>query len=161
MKELKALRVLEPGLPIVVCGDFNSNRKSLIREYMLFGMPDIQGDATDAAQLALPAGGPFSEVWANEFNKKLATVATVGGDGQKILRSSWTDDSYPWQKLWFNDSGSPFASKRSDLVPLRDAFDDVHSSERAFTVPGEKRSDGTNMLLDHMCALPPARRVAH
>jgi hypothetical protein len=154
MQELKVLREQQPGLPIVVCGDFNSNRKSLIREYMLFGMPGIKGDATE---LALPADGPFSEVWANEFNKKFATVASVGDDGQKILHKSWTDDSYPWQNLWFNDSGSPFGSKRSDLVPLLDAFDDLHSSELAFTVPGEKTSDGTNLLLDHMCVLLPAR----
>jgi hypothetical protein len=68
MKEITRLREYQPQLPIVVCGDFNSGRKSLLREYMLHGMPAKQ-DEND--ELVFPEDGPYSEVWLREFNKKI------------------------------------------------------------------------------------------
>jgi hypothetical protein len=138
MKELVHLRKMKPGLPIVVCGDMNSNRKSLVREYLLHGMPDINKDG----EVVLPPDGPFSTVWSREFNKKLARET----DG----KSTWKDDSYPWRHLWYNGAESPFCAKSADLVALRDAFEDLHDGKLAYTVPGQKNADGGNLLLDHM-----------
>jgi len=145
MKELVKLRKMKPGLPIVVCGDMNSNRRSLVREYLLHGMPDVNKDG----DLLLPSDGPFSAVWSREFNKKIAREP----DGAK---STWKNDSYPWKHLWYNGADSPFCGKHADLVALRDAFEDLHDGKLAYTVPGEKNADGCNMLLDHMCVITHA-----
>lgn len=148
MKELISLRAKQPGLPIVICGDFNSNRKSLLREYFLFGMPEPK----DGATLALSADGPFSAVWTREFNKKIERGHSEE-DGRRLVRSVWKEDCYPWQQLWYGGPDSPFASERSKIVPLMDAFEELHDSRLAYTVPGEKNNDGNNMILDHMCVL--------
>ena len=68
MKEITRLREYQPQLPIVVCGDMNSGRKSLLREYMLHGMPAKQDEGDE---LVIPADGPYSDVWRREFNKKI------------------------------------------------------------------------------------------
>ena len=146
MKELISLRAKQPGLPIVICGDFNSNRKSLLREYFLFGMPEPK----DGATLALSADGPYSAVWTREFNKKIERGHSEE-DGRRLVRSVWKEDCYPWQQLWYAGPDSPFASERSKIVPLMDAFEELHDSRLAYTVPGEKNNDGNNMILDHMC----------
>ena len=124
MNELVHLRKMKPGLPIVVCGDMNSNRKSLVREYLLHGMPEVNKDG----DVVLPADGPFSGVWSREFNKKMAREP----DGTK---STWKNDSYPWRHLWYNGAESPFRGKSAELVALRDAFEDLHDGKLAYVAP--------------------------
>jgi hypothetical protein len=141
MKELMRLRENQPELPIVVCGDMNSNRKSLLREYMLYGMP-VQGGA-----IVVPPDGPFSRVWSREFNKKQEKRQEVPSD----ISSSWTDDSFPWQQIWLGDGHNGESLLPStNLVPLFDAYEDLHDGKLAYTVPGEKNELGENMMLDHM-----------
>ena len=147
MKELVRLRENQPELPIVVCGDMNSNRKSLVREYLLHGMPELQDDSL----LQLPANGPFSDVWVREFNKKQEKEQESG-----VIK--WTDDCYPWQKLWYgcrSDEEPLLPSK--NVVPLLDAYQDLHDGKLAYTVPGEKNERNENMLLDHMYVAMPVR----
>jgi hypothetical protein len=154
MKEVMRLRENQPELPVVVCGDMNSNRRSLVREYMLHGMP-VQGGA-----VVVPSDGPFSGVWSREFNKKSkkrhevlsdlsssAPLALAGGEGP----STWTDDSFPWQRIWCDDGhGEESLLPSRNLVPLFDAYEDLHDGKLAYTLPGEKNDCGENMILDHM-----------
>ena len=140
MKELVRLRENQPELPIVVCGDMNSNRRSLVREYMLHGMPELRDGA-------LPAQGAFSDVWMREFNKKQEKPKEGGG------AIDWTDDCFPWQSLWFQNcrDDEPLLPSKN-LVPLLDAYQDLHDGKLAYTVPGEKNERSENMVLDHMYA---------
>jgi hypothetical protein len=152
MKELVRLRENQPELPIVVCGDMNSNRRSLVREYMLHGMPELRDGA-------LPAQGPFSDVWMREFNKKQEKPKEGGG------AIDWTDDCFPWQSLWFHNcpDDEPLLPSKN-LVPLLDAYQDLHDGKLAYTVPGEKNERSENMVLDHMYAADLAHlqlRLAH
>ncbi len=106
-------------------------------------------------------GGKFSGVWSlREFNKKLegrqealsdlsssASLAPVTAEGP----SAWTDDSFPWHRMSLgggNDDEPLLPS--TNLVPLFDAYEDLHDSKLACTVPGERNEHGENVLLDRM-----------
>lgn len=140
MKELMRLRENQPELPVVVCGDMNSNRRSLVREYMLHGMP------VQAGAVAVPSDGPFSGVWSREFNKKSKKRDDAAAEGP----STWTDDSFPWQRIWCDDGSGEESLLPSRGVPLFDAYEDLHDGKLAYTLPGEKNDLGENMILDHM-----------
>jgi hypothetical protein len=147
MNELARLREHQPNLPIIMCGDFNSERRSLVREYVLNGMPNLseneegvidicrgEGDACDA--------GKFSSVWKNEFNK---TCDKSFERGERV----WTADCFDiWKQLWFETQSATGRSllprNHCRIVPLADAYEDQHRDECAFTVPGEK------LIIDHM-----------
>ena len=133
MNELIRLRHNQPSLPIILCGDLNSTRQSLVREYILHGMPtkeQLQHCLVgDAAKHDL--GGEFSGAWKREFNKKLTTEKT------------WIPDCFPWQQLWFGeDSLLPI----KPTFPLLDAFEELHSDPASFTNPGD------DLIIDHMFA---------
>jgi hypothetical protein len=135
MDELIRLREHQPRLPIVFCGDLNSTRQSLVREYILHGMPPA-GDSP--GHFNSPAG-PFSEVWQREFNK---TCDKRAAERDRV----WTEDGFPWQQLWFNETKGATLLPRNKNFPLEDAFEDLHNDEEAFTNPGE------HLIIDHMCA---------
>jgi hypothetical protein len=138
MKELMHLRENQPHLPIIMCGDLNSTRQSLVREYILHGMPAISKGDGQGLEFN-KQGLEFSDVWEREFNRKF--------DKEQEARA-WTPDCFPWQQLWFGSESSPalLPKKRPDTFPLEDAFQDLHQCEEAFTIPGE------NLVIDHMYA---------
>jgi hypothetical protein len=135
MNELIRLRYNQPKLPIVFCGDLNSTRQSLVREYILHGMPP-KGEA-EGLSLVAGAMQKFSQVWQDEFNKTFDKLAEV-----KV----WTRDCFPWQQLWFDETNGSTLLPRNHDLPLADAFEDLHNDENAVTNPGER------LVIDHMYA---------
>ena len=138
MKELIRLRQNQPKLPIVFCGDLNSERKSLVREYILQGMPRIsKGDGEGLffdMQERVPAS--FSDVWKTEFNQMF---------DRKEETRTWKPDCFPWQQLWFGTE-ELLPRNGSHIVPFQDAFEELHDDPKAFTNPGD------DLIIDHMCA---------
>ncbi len=134
MNELNRLRQNQPSLPIILCGDLNSTRKSLVRDYILHGMPTkhqlIQCLSGDVAEHEL--GGEFSVAWQREFNKQKR-------------ENTWIPDCFPWQQLWFGEGDSLLPIKPT--FPLLDAFEELHSDAASFTNPGD------NLIIDHMLVL--------
>jgi hypothetical protein len=138
MNELIRLRHNQPMLPIVLCGDLNSTRQSLVRDYILHGMPTkdqlercLSGDAAEHG-----LGGEFSVAWQREFNKQKP-------------EKTWIPDCFPWQQLWFGE-GAPLLPIKPTF-PLLDAFEELHSDAASFTNPGD------NLIIDHMWVLVCAR----
>jgi hypothetical protein len=105
----------------------------------------------DETASELAAEHHFSAVWTQEFNKKLERVRSTE-EGGKESQVFWKEDSYPWKQLWCSGSDSSFVSDCRNLVPLKDAFEELHDCRLAYTVPGVQNSDGSNQILDHMCA---------
>jgi len=136
MNELIRLRHNQPSLPIILCGDLNSTRQSLVRDYILHGMPTkdqleqcekcFSGDAAGHG-----LGGGFSAAWQTEFNKQKP-------------EKTWIPDCFPWQQLWFGE-GDPLLPIKPTF-PLLDAFEELHSDKASFTNPGD------NLIIDHMFA---------
>ena len=138
MGELDRLRSNQPNLPIVLCGDLNSSRKSLVREYLLHGMPNMT--ASEEPRSVTSQEGKFSAVWQEEFNRKF-DKGLYFSNGEKI----WEQDCFPWQELWYVDGpGDRSLLPRSPNVPLADAFQEFHEDSRAFTNPGDR------LIIDHM-----------
>jgi hypothetical protein len=139
MKELTRIREKQPKLPIILCGDFNSSKQSMVREYILHGMPDIShGDG--GTLKFFKRGVPFSDVWEVEFNQRFEWSKDV------CTRSP---DCCPWQQLWFGSEDHPalLPNRFSDIFSLADAFQNLHDVPEAFTIPGE------DIIADHMYAL--------
>jgi hypothetical protein len=142
MGELDRLRSNQPNLPIVLCGDLNSSRKSLVREYLLHGMPNVEVESGEP-RLLISQDGKFSAVWQEEFNRKFDKEQYYS-NGEKI----WEEDCFPWQQLWYIDGPDDrsLLPRRSPNVPLADAFQEFHEDPLAFTNPGDQ------LIIDHMYA---------
>ncbi len=88
--------------------------------------------------LVADARRKFSQVWEHEFNKTFDKLA----EEEKV----WTQDCFPWQQLWFDETNGSILLPRNHDLPLADAFEDVPNDEAAFTNPGD------HLVIDHMYA---------